>query len=456
MYYRVKQLTLILGDLSMLYAGFFIGVYVRYGGQPLPGIVEGLLPHLSFLFVGALSILFIIGLYDIGKNRNTAGFFKKILISAVIWMMLAVIFFYTNTTQNVTPKTTLALVTLFSFGFIALWRALYNQFISTAFLTTKVIFAGAVAETIEVMKLLTSGREHGYEVLGYVSKSAQAELGDLPHHTTINGLIKKVGFPELIVVSPPLTNNQAVLNELYEAIFRQTSVVMLSDFYEQLFGRVPSFIFSESWFITNLREQQKKIYDRLRIFLDYAAAILMGAFFVVTFPLVALAIKLSSRGPVLFRQVRIGRGGQKFTIVKYRTMQALSSDGSAEVAGPEFAKIGDSRVTAVGTLLRRTRIDEIPQFWNILRGEMGLIGPRPERPEFVEQLTQEMPFYTLRHLIKPGLTGWAQVQHSYYGTLSENLLKLQYDLYYVKHRGPLIDLSIALKTINVLARFMGR
>jgi len=152
----------------------------------------------------------------------------------------------------------------------------------------------------------------------------------------------------------------------------------------------------------------------------------------------------------------VGRNGKIFKVHKYRTMRALSADGGAELNGPQWANDKDERITAVGKFLRRTRLDEIPQFINILRGEMSIIGPRPERPQFVEQLKEKMPFYDLRHLVKPGLTGWAQLHESYYGTMDENLKKLEYDLYYIKNRSWLLDGIILLRTINVLMRMIGR
>ena len=182
----------------------------------------------------------------------------------------------------------------------------------------------------------------------------------------------------------------------------------------------------------------------------------LGIFFILTFPLIALAIKLNTRGRVFFSQNRVGRQGIIFKVYKYRTMVSLSADGSAETNGPQFASTKDIRITSVGKILRLTRIDETPQFINILKGHMSFIGPRPERPEFVAQITEKMPFYSLRHLIKPGLTGWAQVNESYYGTIEENLRKLEYDLYYIKNRNFTLDVSILLRTINTILRLAGR
>lgn len=458
MYYRIKQLMLLVGDVLVMYAGLFIALLIRYQGFPLASVTTPLTYYVSGLFGVAVVILFITGLYDIGQSKNSRSLFIKITLSALVWMLLSIIFFYSNPTKDVTPKTTLLLITLCSFSLVAAWRSIYNRYLSTNFLKTNIIFAGLTPETIELMELLTLQPQHGYQVLGCIAPvNSPLHQSALPQAESISKLIKQTNqHPEVIVIAPQLAGNQEVLSDLYQAIFKQVSVITLADFYEQIFGRVPPLTFSESWFVVNLHEQQKKIYDRARIIFDNIIAIIMGLVFIVTFPFVALAIKLSSSGPILFKQTRVGRGEQPFTIFKYRTMQALNASGSAEMNGPQFASVGDARITKVGKFLRQTRIDEIPQFWNILRGEMGLIGPRPERPEFVAQLKKEMPFYALRHLIKPGLTGWAQLHHSYYGTISENLLKLQYDLFYVKNRGLLIDLSITLKTISVLVRFMGR
>jgi len=233
-------------------------------------------------------------------------------------------------------------------------------------------------------------------------------------------------------------------------------VINLADFYEEMTGRIPPSIFSEGWFIASLQKQQKKIYDRLRMIADYLTAIVIGIFFIATFPLIALLIKLDSRGPIFFKQKRVGRLGKNFTIYKYRTMKALNKDGSAEIDGPRFAEKKDSRITFVGRLLRKTRVDEIPQFINMLRKEMTIIGPRPERPVFVENLNEIMPYYSLRQLVKPGVTGWAQIKHGYTGSTDGNLRKLEYDLYYIKNRGPLLDLAILLKTINIVAKLAGR
>jgi lipopolysaccharide/colanic/teichoic acid biosynthesis glycosyltransferase len=161
--------------------------------------------------------------------------------------------------------------------------------------------------------------------------------------------------------------------------------------------------------------------------------------------MVAIAIKLDSKGPIFYRQERMGEDGKKFRLLKFRSMRA-----NAEENGPEWAKVNDQRVTRVGRMIRKWRLDEIPQMINVLRGEMSFVGPRPERPVFVEQLEEEIPYYSLRNAIKPGITGWAQISYPYGASKEDALEKLKYDLYYVKHMSFLFDLTITFETVKTV------
>ncbi|MBI2444122.1 MAG: sugar transferase [Candidatus Magasanikbacteria bacterium] len=459
--YRLKQLTLLFGDLVCLYAGLYLGVALRHWQWPAPERTLALLAGpLTLLFLAAVVILFVAGLYDVGRTKNSWTFFQKLLIGSGTWLAIGVLYFYANPRTIVTPKTTLALITASGWTLLALWRAVYNRFLARTIWQTNLVFAGYRGEVEELVNYLARQPEHGFAVAGLLLPTAEtlpAALAAYPRAERLADLVSALGrYPNIIVIAPESANNELLLKDLYQALFRQASIASLEKFYEDIFGRVPAFTFSESYFVAHLKEQEKRVYDRLRILADYLVALLMGAVWLATLPLIALGVALTSRGPVFFRQERVGRGGRPFMLYKYRTMRALAPDGSAETAGPQFAQQGDTRITTVGRFLRRTRLDELPQFINILRGEMGLVGPRPERPEFVAELTKQMPYYQLRHLIKPGLTGWAQLHRAYYGTLEENLFKLQYDLYYIKNRSFLLDLAIVLRTFNILVRLAGR
>lgn len=458
--YRLKQITLLTGDLIALYVGLYTALFLRYLSVPGQKFLELIIPLTSLFFV-AVIILFIAGLYDIGKAKNTWAYYQKIIISTLVWIVLGIIYFYINPKKDVSPKTILLLTALVGFGLISLWRFFYNKFISTT-LKYNVIFAGITSEVKELIETIQKEPQRGYFVNGVIYEnesdknilSSQTNLIFGKNISDINS--QSTEGASIIVLSPNKSADKELLKDLYNSLFQQASIVSLSDFYELIMARIPPFTFSEGWFVANLHEQEKKIYDRFRILADYFFGIIIGILTILIYPIIALSIKINSKGPVFLTQNRIGRQGMIFKVYKFRTMKMLSADGSAETNGPQFASTTDTRITSVGKILRLTRLDEFPQFINILKGQMSIIGPRPERPEFVSQLTEKMPYYALRHLIKPGLTGWAQVNNSYYGTIEENLQKLEYDLFYIKNRNLSLDISIILRTINTILRLAGR
>jgi len=468
--YRLKQLTILLGDLLLFYVSLYFAVFLRYLCLPKTEHFLNLISPMSFLFLLGVIVYFIIGLYDLSQLKNNWKFYKKIIISQFIWLLLGIVFFYIRPQKDVSPKTILLFIALLNIGITSLWRYVYNKYLSTNMLENKVIFLGLTPESIELAELIKKDPQRGYKIAGIVEPE-NPQFVNQPIDSQFNTSLKLIIESDLnkvlkenqnttskliIVMAPHLASNKELLADLYKKLFLNISIIDLTKFYEEITGRIPPFTFSEGWFLSNFQEQTKKIYDRFRLIIDYSFAFLIGTIFVITFPVVAISIKLNSRGSIFFTQIRSGKQGRVFKIYKYRTMKVLAPDGSAEVSGPEFAKDGDTRITFIGNMLRKTRIDEIPQFINILKGEMSLIGPRPERPEIVNELIEEMPFYRLRHLVKPGLSGWAQIQQGYTSAKDENLRKLEYDLYYIKNRGPVLDLAIGLKTLNTIARLGGK
>jgi exopolysaccharide biosynthesis polyprenyl glycosylphosphotransferase len=244
-----------------------------------------------------------------------------------------------------------------------------------------------------------------------------------------------------------------VSNELYPEIFSLLSKLLpagvdfynLSGFWEELNRSLPISEMDEPRFLESLGGTRKQFYETRKRFLDILSALFLGFFLLIFTPFVAFGIRLNSPGPIFYRQKRVGKGGKVFEAFKFRTMIA-----DAERNGARWAKKNDSRVTKFGRLLRITRIDELPQLINVLRSEMSLIGPRPERPEFVKKLEKQIPHYGLRHIVRPGLTGWAQVNYPYGASIKDASRKLRYDLYYLKHRSLVLDAEIILKTIKVV------
>jgi lipopolysaccharide/colanic/teichoic acid biosynthesis glycosyltransferase len=224
--------------------------------------------------------------------------------------------------------------------------------------------------------------------------------------------------------------------------------------YEELMGRVPVHHLESEWLLRSFVDQARVsgFYELGKRLLDILGGLAGVIAYIFMYPLVALVIMLDSGFPITYKQIRLGKGGKPFYVYKFRTMrQDAEKDGKAHLTQEK-----DERITRVGTFLRRTHIDEWPQFWNVLRGEMSIVGPRSERPEWVAEFQKQIPFYRARLLVKPGVTGWAQVNYGYYATIEEMVVKLEYDLYYIKHRNLLMDLNIILRTVGQMIGFRGR
>jgi exopolysaccharide biosynthesis polyprenyl glycosylphosphotransferase len=248
-----------------------------------------------------------------------------------------------------------------------------------------------------------------------------------------------------IVVTSEALDDPRMADLLASLSLSGVRVVRPHEFYERVMRRASLDDIDESWFLFHRPLRARRIYAAIKRVTDMVAGLLGSLLVCLLVPVVALLIRLDDGGPVFFRQERVGRGNKPFWIWKFRTMRV-----DAEADGPVWAVPGDDRVTRVGRLLRRTRLDELPQFLNVLKGEMALVGPRPERPEFVRLLERAVPFYQRRHLMRPGITGWATVRFGYGDTVTDKWRSHEYDLYYLKHRSPLLDLEILARTLIVM------
>jgi exopolysaccharide biosynthesis polyprenyl glycosylphosphotransferase len=250
---------------------------------------------------------------------------------------------------------------------------------------------------------------------------------------------------DLVVVGHTRTMPESVLAELVRCFEGGIEAVPATTLYEQLSGRVLVSALEADWY-ADLPTSHRSLYGAFKRAYDTIVAALSLIVLSPLLVVIALAIALDSRGPSLLHQRRVGQRGQSFTLHKFRSMRSDAEPGGE----PVWASPDDPRRTRVGRILRRSRLDELPQLWNVVRGQMSLIGPRPERPEFVDRLAREFPLYRARRLVRPGVTGWAQVMYPYAATIEENLAKLEYDLYYIRRFGPLLDLSILLRTVSIV------
>jgi len=334
-------------------------------------------------------------------------------------------------------------------AFLLLRRA-YEWIGGHKFFRERVYVLGAGEYARSIVEAIRSHPEIGMEVVFWEDVPLEAEQRKKVWISVLDRLAKATPPIHRIIVAMEVQRGELPVQELLMMRFQGIEVEEDGTLRERISGKIqldglrPSnFLYSEGF---RIRASQQ--FTRQMVSLLVAALGLL--LFLPFFPFIALAVKLSSKGPLFFRQPRVGMGGRIFDVVKFRTMYT-----DAETDGAKWATKDDPRVTKVGMFLRKTRIDEIPQLWNVLRGDMGLVGPRPERPEFVAWLTEELPFYYLRTLIRPGLTGWAQVRYGYGATLAETKEKLEYDLYYIKHMTLGLDLLIMFETIKTILRRRG-
>lgn len=459
--YRVKQCVLLVGDIASFYIGFFASLFLRHNSTPTIDMIEDHLPRFTIVFFLWVIFNYISGLYDLGLLSYDKKYYRRFGETAIISLVVSVFFFYVFPDKNITPKTILLLNIIIGYGISSFFRIGYNYFIGVNKLQTNVIVVGISEETKELMNLLHDHPEKGYAIVAAIDPDKVLNKEEYKYCDVFTGLhtIRPCitnYHGQIIVIAPHLQYNEDALRELYQLLFWGVQIVNLPSFYETITGRIPPSTFSEEWFLTHLPQQINPIYEKIRTVIDYIAVLLIGALFVILFPIIAILIKATSPGPICIKQERIGQNGRTFTMYKFRSMYALAADGSAETNGWQFATKQDERVTRIGKILRKTRIDELPQIINLAKRDITLIGPRPERPAIVKELEKRMPYYPLRHLVRPGLTGWAVIHQHYTDTIESSLEKLQYDLYYIKNRSILLDITILLRTINVVARFMGQ
>lgn len=461
LFYRIKQLILILGDSISYFLGFWIALFLRHLALPSAFTIEQHLALFAMVFFLWVIINFINNLYDLDQYNQSPAFYKRFIETGVMSFIVGIIFFYILPSGRIAPKTILILTVVFGYAISLGWRLLYHALFRDRALKTRVLFVGYTEEMEELADMLQASNRGGFTLSAWIDPEQRVDKQkrssvDVYHSLkTVRPAITNHKITT-VVIAPHLRREDAALRELYELLFWDVHITDLASFYESLTGRIPPSTFSEGWFLDHLRHKETPIYDRMCALIDYTIGCILCVFFLIILPCVALVITCDSRGPIFIAQERVGKFGKRFKLYKFRSMYALSPDGSAETSGVQFAVKGDARITRVGTFLRKTRLDEIPQCVNLLKRDITLVGPRPERPEIVRELERRMPYYPLRHIVLPGLTSWALLHQNYTDNLETSLQKLQYDLYYIKNRSLLLDLSILLRTVNVVVRMMGQ
>jgi exopolysaccharide biosynthesis polyprenyl glycosylphosphotransferase len=397
-------------------------------------------------------------MYNLQVASNQFQVIKSIILTSSITVLFYLLTpFYTP----VLPNNRLQIFIFFIAIFIALflWRMIYVRFFASNRFSKKVILICDKEQLKELVNALQSADPH-YRILGFVnSDSADTKTDDdiKIKKIDINNLevfAKKNSISEVVVASQKTDGiTVSLYNQLIHLLENGYIVSEYTQVYENITQRIPVQYVSRDFYryFPFSRNNQNHFYLIMVRLFEIIISVTGLLFGLIIFPLILIGNLFGNRGKLFYTQERVGKNGKIFNIIKYRTMVK-----NAEVEGAVFATINDSRVTPFGKIMRKSRMDEIPQFINILKGEMAVIGPRPERPIFVNEIAEVMPFYETRHVIKPGLTGWAQVNYSYGATIDDSLIKLQYDLYYIKHRSIFLDVNIIFKTLSTVLLYRGQ
>jgi sugar transferase (PEP-CTERM system associated) len=449
-YYPTRTVVLLLCEACIVAGCFLAATWMMLGDQAIFVLqLQGGMLKIGVITIVSLILSYYFDLYEPSIVSGRLQIYFRILLVLGFDCFILSAFLLFDPDVTIGPYVYVIGFLLLAPSLIVMRRG-YEWVIGRKVFRERIYVLGAGDYARSIVDTIRSRPDLGMEVVDW----QDVQLEPSERKKVWIEVLDNIGRAKLpvhrIIVAMESRRGELPVQELLTLRFQGIAVEEDGTLRERLYGKIqldglrPSnFLYSEGF---RIRASQQFTRQVVSIF----AAALGLLIFLPFFPLVALAVKLSSKGPLFFLQQRVGMGGRVFDVIKFRTMFT-----DAEAGGARWATKNDPRVTRVGMFLRKTRIDEIPQLWNVLRGDMGFVGPRPERPEFVNWLTEELPFYYMRTLIRPGLTGWAQVRYGYGATLAETKEKLEYDLYYIKHMSLGLDLLIMFETIKTILRRRG-
>jgi len=444
---KKETFLLLVGDLFIFALSLFVSLALRGGELSLFVSFKEHLAAFLFIFIAWIFVFFIAGLYDkyktILKDSIPIVIFNAQLANSVI----AIAFFYFIPYFGIAPKTILFLDLVVSFILVYIWR-IYSNFILGLKTKEPAILVGSGEEMKSLEHEINNNPR---SELVFVSS---IDLDAVSDHNFINIIVKKVHEENIAVIVADLKDEriESVLSNLYDLIFSGVRFINFDEVYENIFDRVPLSLLKYNWFFENISVDSKVAYDVLKRFTDIVIAILVGIISLVFYPFIIILLMCDEGKGFFSVQERVGKNNRIIKMYKFRTMKIANDGGKWDGEEKNY-------VTKIGAFLRKTRLDELPQLWNVVFGDVSLIGPRPEFLNAVKTYEQEIPYYGIRHLIKPGLSGWAQIYHDnhpHHGIgIIETKEKLSYDLYYMKNRSFLLDIQIVLKTIKKLLSIKG-
>lgn len=450
-YFHRRTVLQVFLDMGLVVGALIAALFVQANSSVIDQsvVTEGLSRGI-LMALGMLAVNSALGFYERSRSKTTGQMRARAVLSFVLSGGIAVGVLWLLPLEASYDIRWVTLVVLGTTGFMLTHRVLVGEMLPTGLTRRKVMVYGTGDRAKTVGKSLQESSSN-VELLGYFASPNETDhkvssWATLPSGERLNEMVRRLDVDEIVVALTERRGGSMPMRELLDCKLQGVRVSDIATYFEQNLGQIRLDSISAGWLIFGEGFNQGFVRTTVKRLFDIVGA---SVLIVLTLPLMllaALAVKLESPGPVLYRQQRVGLNGQPFDVVKFRSMRT-----DAEKDGvPRWATAADSRVTRVGRLIRKVRIDELPQLFGVLLGSMSLVGPRPERPYFVDQLTQDIPFYAVRHSVKPGVTGWAQVSYQYGASREDTIEKLQYDLYYVKNHSLFLDLVILFETVGVV------
>src|SRR5574340_174527 len=455
--------TLFFGDLLVSILALFLALYFWSQGDAWLDFSWAFLNErvpIWFYFLPVVWLLLLIESYDMRRSTARLESLKQLALAAGVNLALyLMVFFVAPTNDEGLPR--LAVIYFIGFVFILtlLWRFTYISLFNAPKFLGRVLIVGAGRSGTELAKIIKNTWPPPFFTVGFVDDDPKKQgldvygLKVLGTSNDIFDLVLKHQITDLVfAISGEM--DPSTFEKMLEAEERGVEITTMPVLYEELLGRVPIFLLHSDWVLRSFVDQSHigGFHELVKRLIDIVGGFVGTIIFILSIPVIGTAILISSGSPIFYSQVRLGKNGRPYSLLKYRSMiRNAEKDGVAR-----SADLNDDRTTFVGRFIRKTHLDELPQFYNVMKGEMSLVGPRAERPEIVVDLQKHIPFYRARLFVKPGLTGWAQVNFGYANDIESNAVKLEYDLYYIKHRNILLDFNIIVRTVGTVVGFRGR
>ncbi|HEV8133732.1 MAG TPA: TIGR03013 family XrtA/PEP-CTERM system glycosyltransferase [Pyrinomonadaceae bacterium] len=447
-----RTVLLLLAEAALVYGAIIAAVYIRVG---VDGASFELIDKHGYWKAGiatffCLAAFYLFDLYDFVVMHDRRELVLRLVQAlGLAWIALAFAFY---AFPALMLGRSIALIALpLALGLGVAWRVSIHWFLGHPGIGERILIVGSGEHAVEVAREVLNRPDAGFRIVGFVGTNSEL-LGKSLINPRVIGLteqleaiVKREGIDRIVVAMGERRGQLPTEGLLQLSLAGNVSIEEGATFYERVSGRVSLNMIRPSWLIFSGRGRQAKLTTITRNTVHWLVALIGFLLCVPIMIVTALLIKVDSRGPVFYKQERVGKNGRRFVLMKFRSMKV-----DAEKSGPVWASKSDDRTTRVGRIIRKVRIDEIPQFLNILKGEMSFVGPRPERPHFVAQLAEEIPYYEQRHLIAPGLTGWAQIKYPYGASIEDARQKLQYDLFYIKNYSLILDAIIMFETIKII------